>query len=95
MTKFIPYEKMSKKQKKEIDRMKRGSWHGVNPVTRKSENQKAYNRKKTAKRIDDSFCGLDFYISSPVQKSPSATPVIRTCLISLHTLSSALTLTGV
>ncbi len=48
MKKFIPYEKMSKKQKREIDKSKRNIWT-VNPVTRKSENKKAYNRKKLRK----------------------------------------------
>lgn len=61
MEKFIPYEKMSKKQKKEIDRKKRGSWFGVNPATRKSENPKAYKRQKNTKWSDDSFsCSFCF-----------------------------------
>jgi hypothetical protein len=46
MEKFIPYEKLSKKKKRELDAQRRGSWYGVNPVTRKSENPKAYNRRK-------------------------------------------------
>lgn len=46
MEKFVPYEKMSKKAKKEIDEQKRGGWDGVNPVTRVAEeNPKAYQRK--------------------------------------------------
>ncbi len=45
MEKFIPYEKLSKKKQKELDSMKRGSWNGFNPVTRKPNNPKAYNRK--------------------------------------------------
>ena len=46
MEKFVPYEKLSKKKKRELDTKRRGSWYGVNPVTRKSENPKAYNRRK-------------------------------------------------
>ena len=46
MEKFISYEKMSKKQKKAICSLKRRSWNEINPVTRKSENKKIYNRKK-------------------------------------------------
>ena len=46
MEKFIPYEKMSKKQRKAVDAKRRGSWNGLNPVTRKPANPKAYNRKK-------------------------------------------------
>jgi len=51
MKKFVPYEKMSKKQKRELDRAKRNTWT-VNPVTRKSENKKAYNRKKLRRDFD-------------------------------------------
>ncbi|MBQ8217887.1 MAG: hypothetical protein IJZ91_08030 [Oscillospiraceae bacterium] len=46
MEKFVPYEKLSKKEKRRMDTMKRGTWQGINPVTRKSENPKAYNRSK-------------------------------------------------
>ena len=46
MEKFVPYEKLSKKKKRELDAKRRGSWYGVNPVTRKPENSRAYNRKK-------------------------------------------------
>lgn len=46
MEKFIPYEKLSKKRKRELDLKKRGSWGGLNPVTRKLKNPKAYDRRK-------------------------------------------------
>ena len=46
MEKFIPYEKLSKKEKRKIDRAKRQTWSELNPVTRKPENSKAYNRNK-------------------------------------------------
>lgn len=46
MEKFIPYEKLSKKEKRKRDSLRRGNWGGVLPVTRKSENPKAYNRKR-------------------------------------------------
>ena len=44
---FVPYEKLSKKEKRRLDSMKRGTWGSVSPVTRKPENRKAYNRKRT------------------------------------------------
>ena len=47
MEKFIPYEKLSKKEKRKIDQAKRQTWGKINPVTRKPENSKAYNRRKT------------------------------------------------
>ena len=53
MDKFTPYEKLSKKKKRELDQKRRNTWHGLNPVTRKPANPKAYNRQKARKRIDD------------------------------------------
>ena len=53
MEKFIPYEKLSKKKKRELDARRRTLWT-VSPVTRRSENPKAYNRKKAQKWMDDS-----------------------------------------
>ena len=47
MEKFIPYEKLSKKKQREISASRRNSWGPLNPVTRKPQNPKAYNRKKT------------------------------------------------
>lgn len=54
MEKYIPYEKLSKKQQKAINAQKRGSWGGMNPVTRKPEHSKAYNRQKAKKWKFDS-----------------------------------------
>ena len=45
MEKFIPYEKLSKKKKRELDAKRRGTWGALNPVTRKSPDPRAYNRK--------------------------------------------------
>ena len=60
MEKFVPYEKLSKKKQRELNAMKRGSWGGLNPVTRKSANPKAYNRKTAQSWRKDSdfapFC---------------------------------------
>lgn len=47
MDKYIPYEKLSKKEKRKIDAAKRGTWGELNPVTRKPQNSKAYNRSKS------------------------------------------------
>jgi len=49
--KFIPYEKLSKRQKRALDRARRGDWGALRPVTRRTENPKAYNRAKTKKRL--------------------------------------------
>ena len=46
MERFIPYQRLSKKQKRIINSRKRASWR-ISPVTRKTKNPKAYDRKKT------------------------------------------------
>ena len=46
MEKFIPYEKLSKKEKRKVDASKRQTWGELNPVTRSPANSKAYNRNK-------------------------------------------------
>ena len=59
MEKFVPFEKLSKKKKRELNAIRRKDWNGINPVTRKPENPKAYNRKRTQNRNDFdivSFC---------------------------------------
>lgn len=38
MEKFIPYEKLSKKEKRRLDNRRRTTWGGIKPVTRKPEN---------------------------------------------------------
>lgn len=55
MEKFVPYDKLSKKKKRELDKARRGSWYGINPVTRKPENSRAYNRRKARTWSDDSL----------------------------------------
>ena len=47
MEKFIPYEKLSKKEKRKIDLTKRQTWGELNPITRKPQISKAYNRNKS------------------------------------------------
>ena len=46
MGKFVPYEKLSKKEKRKLDQAKRQTWGELNPVTRKPESSKVYNRNK-------------------------------------------------
>lgn len=50
MNKFTPFEKLSKKQQRALNQKKRMTWGPLNPVTRKPENPKAYNRKKAQRR---------------------------------------------
>lgn len=55
MEKFIPYEKLSKKKQRELDRERRGSWGVVNPVSRKVESAKLYNRRKAKQGDPDAL----------------------------------------
>ena len=69
MEKFVPYEKLSKKEKRRVDALKRNTWGDFNPVSRKSENPRAYNRSKTRNQMRDehqsvpgySFCSASFW----------------------------------
>lgn len=57
MPKFTPYEKCSKKVRREADKAKRGSWGTVNPVTRKPEKSSAYDRTKQTRRLQADING--------------------------------------
>lgn len=46
MKTFIPYEKLSKKEKRKLDQVRRQTWGNLKPVTRKPKNSRAYDRKK-------------------------------------------------
>lgn len=56
MEQFIPYEKMSKKEKRKLDQARRQTWGPLNPVTRKPTNSRAYQRQKVGRqnrRLDE------------------------------------------
>lgn len=46
MKQAVPIAKQSKKAQKAFHAHRRGSWHGVNPVTKTVPSGKAYNRAK-------------------------------------------------
>ena len=60
MEKFVPFEKLSKKKQRELNAIRRKDWNGICPVTRKPENPKAYNRKRTQNRNDFDFVSFCF-----------------------------------
>jgi hypothetical protein len=70
MDKFIPYEKLSKKKKREIDQKRRTTWGSLNPVIRRPPNPKAYNRRKARRSIDYDPQSGPFLFGQ--QKSPAA-----------------------
>lgn len=54
MNRYVPYEKMSKKAKRELDRKKRNTWQAINPVTRIADtSKKAYKRHPKYGVLDD------------------------------------------
>ena len=81
MERFIPYEKLSKKEKRRLDAARRGSWGGLDPVTRKPANPRAYKRSKSWKREDPPFRDLLFFVSraaSSARARPGGSPGERT-----------------
>ena len=61
MKSFVPKEKLSKKARKELNSKERRTWEGINPVTRKVESKKLYNRKKTRTGYEDYLPGSFLY----------------------------------
>ena len=59
MTKYVPYEKLSKKKQRAMNAKRRETW-SISPVTRKPANPKAYNRKKTQRRDFDDTRSVPF-----------------------------------
>ena len=59
MEKFVPFEKLSKKEQRKRNQERRGAWGALSPVTRRGANPKAYNRKK-AQRSDPTDCAFSF-----------------------------------
>lgn len=56
--KFVPYEKMSKKQKKEMDSQKRVTWGSCSPVTRYPKHSSAYDRNKEKEKLRNDTRGI-------------------------------------
>lgn len=56
MENFVPFEKLSKKKQKELNAMKRRGWNGINPVTRKPANPKAYKIKRHRTEANSILC---------------------------------------
>ena len=56
--KFVPYEKMSKKQKKEMDAQKRATWGDRSPVTRYPKHSAAYDRNKEKEKLRNDAGGI-------------------------------------
>ena len=46
MTQMVPLNKRSKKAQRKFYAERRGSWHGINPVSRTIQSRKAYDRAR-------------------------------------------------
>jgi len=60
--KCIPLDKQSRRKQKEQHAAQRRGWGSINPVTRKVENSKIYNRKKSKQRWQEFEPGFGFFI---------------------------------
>jgi hypothetical protein len=58
MNRFIPKEKMGKRERRKLDKIKRVTWEGVRPVTRTVESKKNYDRKKSPRPFDCDGTGV-------------------------------------
>ena len=53
MKKYIPFDKLSKKERRRQNAGRRVTWGSLSPVTRRAKNPKAYDRKKAQRPDDD------------------------------------------
>ncbi len=79
MEKFIPYEKLSKKEKRKLDLAKRQTWGGLNPITRFPENSKAYNRNKARDWKRDYHEPISGNLLSRIRQSGTFYPSVSNC----------------
>lgn len=75
MKKFIPFEKLSKKEQRKLNRLRRQTWGELCPITRRPENSKAYDRKKNRQWRDNSDAGfllVQMQMFMPLTSTPSS-----------------------
>ncbi len=70
MKKFIPYEKLSKKEQRKINAAARVTWGGISPVTRRPESSRAYNRKKAQDWRKDRSCAFAMQRHCKIRTAP-------------------------
>ena len=76
MEHYVPVDKLSKKQKKAYYAARRGSWNGVNPVSRKVPNKKIYDRKRAKHWRDED--ALPVFLSAHEKRcTPDASAFLR------------------
>ena len=55
MVQLVPLNKRSKKAQKEYHAKQRGSWYGLNPITRTVPSGKAYDRNRVKRTSRDAL----------------------------------------
>ena len=63
MNRMIPLKKQSKRAQRAQHSQKRATWGEINPITRTTENQKTYNRKKSPRWYNDDSTGIFLMIA--------------------------------
>ena len=58
MAQMVPLNKRSKKAQKEYHAKQRGSWYGLNPITRTVSSGKVYDRNRVKRATRGDFGGL-------------------------------------
>jgi hypothetical protein len=61
MAHFIPFEKLSKKEKKKQNNLRRNYWNGIDPSTKIMPNKKKENKKRAPINDNDSLIGVFFF----------------------------------
>jgi hypothetical protein len=63
MKRFVPYEKLSKKKQRELNRQNRRDWGAISPVTRIGKNKKLMYDKARRWDMDSITSGLSVFFS--------------------------------
>lgn len=61
MMRMVPLKKQSKKKQREYHAKQRGSWYGLNPVTRTVPSRKTYDRNRMKRTKRYSLCGDEMF----------------------------------
>ena len=57
MNNFVSFEKLSKKEQKRLNNLKRKTWDTVNPITNVVTGKTKYSRKEKYKKgVDNYYC---------------------------------------
>ena len=76
MARFIEESKLSKRARKELNAARRRAWDD-NPVSRKVESKKLYNRKRTPCSRYDDGAGRFVYAKTPADCSAGVCSLMR------------------